>query len=83
MENTDGNASTPGRMESADGSSEADAVPIFGDPLEFVEACLERAIDRLTYGRRQEAEEGLGILKDAQAGILAHRRATGKRKQGG
>lgn len=80
MENIDGNTGTAGRVEPADSSSAADAVPIFGDPIEFVEACIERALDRLTYGRRQEAEEASGLLKDAQAGLLAYRRATGQRQ---
>lgn len=81
MENTDGNTSAPGGLESANSGSADNAVEFFGDALEFAEARIAKAVAQLKYGRRQEAEEALRILQDAQAGILAHRRATGEGQQ--
>jgi len=82
MENTNGYTSTASRMESADSSREADVVPVFRDAIEFAEACIERAISQLTYGRRQEAEGAIELLKDAQKGFLAYRLAAREGQQG-
>lgn len=61
------NSSPAVRVESADSSRAPDDQ--FGvwndDPLRFAQEFLERAQDRLRYGRRQEAEEALELLKDA------------------
>ena len=80
METTEhGDTSSPVGLESADSSGEADAVEFLGHPLDHAATCIERAQDQLRYGRRQEAEGALILLKDAQACIrLARQGADGQ-----
>src|SRR6188474_1013326 len=61
MENTSGNSDTSGGLESANSGSAADDLDGIrsADPLALAQTCIERAIDQLTYGRRQEAESAL------------------------
>lgn len=75
MENINGDASAPVRLESADaGSEDPDLIGVsWSDPLEFAETCIERAQDSLCYGRRQEAEQALLLLKQARFAIQAAR----------
>ncbi len=67
MENNDGNAGTTVGLESADSSSTAVDQPGIqvGCPIDHAEAEIERAIDQLTYGRRQEAEAAIAHLTQA------------------
>jgi len=73
MENTNGDASPAGGMESADSSGQATDLPGVQllDPLRYAETSIERAQDRLRYGRRQEAEEAITLLDEALFGIRA------------
>lgn len=73
MENIDGNTDTSGGMESADSGSAPVDLASIRDPLEYADTCIERAQDRLSYGRRQEAEEALVLLAQARFCIKAAR----------
>jgi len=74
MENINGDSGPTVGMESANSSGQAtDSASIGVDPLDFAETCIERAQDRLSYGRRQEAEEALKLLSEARFGIAAAR----------
>lgn len=84
MENTDGNTSAPGGVESADGGSSNDAGGIqSGHPLAVAQENITRAIEQLTYGRRQEAEGAICLLKDAQACLQFYRRTPREGIEGG
>jgi len=78
MENTNGDASPSAGLESADSSGAADdraSVQEHGNALEYVATCIERAQDRLRYGRRQEAEEAICFLDGAQRVLTLARAA--------
>lgn len=84
MENTDGNTSPAVRVESADSSgapAALDGIQV-GDPLAIAEESVARALDRLRYGRRQEAEGAIDQLKEALACIKFARLPAGERQQG-
>jgi len=68
-----GNTSTPSRVESADGGrADADQPGVQdGDSLDLAEGLLTRALERLEYGRRQEAEEAISILSLARE-VIRH-----------
>lgn len=68
QENNDGAASPPGRLESANGSRAADylASLSISERISLAQALVERAQDRLRYGRRQEAEEAIKFLTEAR-----------------
>jgi len=77
MENMNGNTGAAVGVVAADSGSATDdrfGVQIV-DPLRYAETCVERAQDRLRYGRRQEAEEAISILDEARFGIAAARAA--------
>jgi len=76
MENTDGNASPPGGLESADSRSPADAGIVSRHPLAEAQEHLARAKDQLTYGRRQEAEGALLLIEEASKLIAFYRNAS-------
>jgi len=80
MENTEnGNAGPAVRMEPANSSgpsidlSSLQAV----DSLRIAQTCIERAQDRLRYGRRQEAEEAISFLDEASQ-LIEKARAAGQ-----
>jgi hypothetical protein len=84
METTNGNAGAPVRLESADGSSEAvDQLGlVVGNPLDIAKGHIARTIDQLTYGRRQEAESAIALLREAQSLLEFATSATGEGQQG-
>lgn len=73
MENIDGTANGAGGLEPADGGSTTADLGCIRDPLAYADTLIERAQDRLSYGRRQEAEEALKFLSEARFCIKAAR----------
>lgn len=73
METTDGNTSPAGRLESANGSSSATDLAglSLSERIDLAQTLIERAQDRLRYGRRQEAEEAISFLTEAREVIAS------------
>lgn len=73
METTDGNTSPAGRLESANGSSSATDLAglSLSERIDLAQTLIERAQDRLRYGRRQEAEEAICFLTEAREVIAS------------
>lgn len=68
---TSGNSNTTAGLEPADAGSQTDdcAGIRVDDPLRLASENLERAESVLTYGRRQEAESAIVLIREAQACI--------------